>query len=67
MAVVSVLLMQEILMAQWIKNEKELYFEDLVDTVYRFSRELEHSNPNLNLMERLMSERPVPWFAKKAA
>ena len=67
MAVVSVLLMQEILMAQWIKNEKELYFEDLVDTVYRFSRELEHSDPNLNLMERLMSERPVPWFAKKAA
>ena len=67
MAVVSVLLMQEILMAQWIKNEKELYFEDLVDTVYRFSRELEHSDLNLNLMERLMSERSVPWFAKKAA
>lgn len=30
MAVVSVLLMQEILMAQWIKNEKELYLKILL-------------------------------------
>lgn len=64
MAVVSVLLIEEILMAQWMKNEEALYFEDVINTVYRYSRELEHSDPNLNLMERMMSERVVPWFAK---
>ena len=56
MAVVSVLLIHELLMAQWLKQEKALKPEDVVETVYRYSRELEHSDPNLNLMERLMRE-----------
>ena len=62
MAVVSVLLIHELLMAQWLKNEKTLEMEDIVDTVYRYSRELEHSDPNLNLMEKLMRRDIVPWF-----
>lgn len=65
MAVVSVLLIQELLMAQWLINEKQLDLEDMVETVYQFSRELEHSDPNLNAMERMMSEKPVPWFGKE--
>ena len=64
MAVVSVLLIHELLMAQWLKNEKTLEMEDIVDTVYRYSRELEHSDPNLNLMEKLMRRDIVPWFKK---
>ena len=64
MAVVSVLLIYELLMAQWLKNEKTLEMEDIVDTVYRYSRELEHSDPNLNLMEKLMRRDIVPWFKK---
>lgn len=65
MAVVSVLLIHELLMAQWLKNEKMLEMEDVVDTVYRYSRELEHSDPNLNLMEKLMRRDIVPWFEKE--
>ncbi|MFR6714986.1 MAG: hypothetical protein ACLUTE_03690 [Dorea longicatena] len=40
MAVVSVLLIHELLLAQWLKNEKTLEMEDVIDTVYRYSREL---------------------------
>ena len=64
MAVVSVLLIHELLMAQWLKNEKMLEMEDVVDTVYRYSRELEHSDPNLNLMEKLMRRDLLFWFKK---
>ena len=62
MAVVSVLLIHELLMARWLKNEKLLEMEDVVDTVYRYSRELEHSDPNLNLMEKLMGRDLLAWF-----
>ncbi len=34
----------------------------VVDTVYRYSRELEHSDPNLNLMEKLMGRDLLAWF-----
>ena len=64
MAVVSVHLIHELLMAQWLKNEKMLEMEDVVDTVYRYSRELEHSDPNLNLMEKLMRRNLLSWFKK---
>ena len=64
MAVVSVLLIHELLMAQWLKNEKMLEMEDVVDTVYRYSRELEHSDQNLNLMEKLMRRDLLSWFKK---
>lgn len=62
MSVVSVLLVFEMLMAKWIKNEKILDFEDVTETVYRYSRELEHSDPNLEKMEKLMEAQLLPWF-----
>ena len=74
MAVVSVLLIHELLLAQWLKNEKTLEMEDVIDTVYRYSRELEHSDPNLNkmeelpnlnLMEKLMRRDLLSWFKKE--
>lgn len=64
MAAVSVLLIHELMMARWIKNEEVLEQEDVVDIVYRYSRELEHSDPNLNLMEKLMRRDMLPWFKK---
>ena len=56
MAVVSTLLIHELLMAQWMKQEKVLDINDVIDTVYRYSRELEHSDSNLNLMQELLQE-----------
>lgn len=43
MAVVSTLLIHELLMAQWKMNEKALSIKDVIEIVYRYSRELEHS------------------------
>lgn len=50
-AVVNTLLIQELDMALWIKNGKELTFGGQVDLVHRFAREMEHSDPNLQEME----------------
>ena len=43
----------------WLKNDRHFTFEDMISICYRFSRELEHSDPNLNEMERLMDEEDV--------
>lgn len=53
MSVVSVFLIYELLMAQWLKNEKNLDQEDVVNIVYRYSREMEHSDYNLEKMETM--------------
>ena len=53
MSVVSVFLIYEMLVARWCKNERQLDFEDVVEIVYRYSREVEHSDKNLELLERI--------------
>ena len=52
MAVVSVFYIYEMLKARWCKNDKMLDREDVIMIVYRYSREIEHSDRNLELMER---------------
>lgn len=56
MSVVAVFYIHELLMAVWIKNEKSLTFEDIVNVTYRYSRELEHSDINLDEMEEAMND-----------
>lgn len=43
----------ELSKAAWLKNEKNLDTEDITQIVYRFSRELEHSDRNLDLFEKI--------------
>lgn len=50
--VVHVWMIRELLLVQWIRNEKELCFEDVVEVVYRYSREAEHSDENLEWAEK---------------
>ena len=64
MAVISVLLIHELLAAQWLKNDGTLDDQDVIETVYRYSRELEHSDPNLEKMEELMEDQMIPLFWK---
>jgi len=47
-------LIQELWMARWLKNKGELTIEEMVDLLYRFSREIEHSDENLKRAEQLM-------------
>lgn len=56
MAVVSVLILQELALAEWIGNGEKLEVEDRARLAWRYSRELEHSDLNLAAMERMMGE-----------
>lgn len=55
MAVISTLFIRDLAAGRFTENQGHLSFTELVTTCYRFSRELEHSDPNLNKMEELLS------------
>lgn len=59
MAVICTFMIHELAVGTWLKNDRHFTFEDMISICYRFSRELEHSDPNLNEMERLMDEEDV--------
>lgn len=59
MAAVSVFLIREFWMARWKKNERTLNKEEMTEILYRYSRELEHSDENLECMEKQMEEQMV--------
>lgn len=59
LAVYCVWMILEIWMARWLKNEKSLDLEEMTELVYRFSREVEHSDLNLKNIEKVMSKK---WF-----
>ena len=59
LAVYCVWMIWEIWMARWLKNEKSLDLEEMTELVYRFSREVEHSDLNLKTIEKIMSKK---WF-----
>ena len=55
---VSVILIRELFRAECLMNPAEADHERLLQTAWRFARELEHSDPNKELMEkRLGNER----------
>ncbi len=47
----SVFILYEMIVAMWIEQEQKLTRQDIERIVYRYSRELEHSDENLELME----------------
>ncbi len=51
MSVASIFYIHELLMAQWIKQGHKLSEQDIIKVVYRYSRELEHSDINLDELE----------------
>ena len=59
MAVICTFMIHELVVGTWLKNDRHFAFEDMISICYRFSRELEHSDPNLNEIERLMDEEDV--------
>ena len=65
MAAVSAFLIAELWKARWLKNEEALDISDMTEILYRYSRELEHSDLNLERMERIMERRGLPWMERK--
>ena len=56
-AVFAVLAIQELAFGRWIAGGGKLSFEEFADLAHCFSREVEHSDPNKNLlMERLKEQ-----------
>ena len=46
-----------LLMARWLKNGEQISMDDLIELAYRYSREIEHSDENLEQVEVL------DWFS----
>jgi len=61
LAVYCVWMIWELWMARWVKNEKTLDMEEMTELVYRFSREVEHSDVNLKTIEKIMEKK---WFLR---
>lgn len=55
MAIVSTLIWEELVRAEGGQQGRSLEFKERVKLAYRYSRELEHSDPNLNCMEEQMN------------
>ena len=51
MALVSVYILYEMFVAKWIEQEQQISQKDIERIVYRYSRELEHSDENLEAMD----------------
>ena len=62
LAVYGVWMIWELWKARWLKNEKTLDLEEMTELVYRFSREVEHSDVNLKMIEKIMEKK---WFLRK--
>ena len=56
MSVCSVFYIDEMAKALWIKNKESLTLPEFTRIVYRYSRELEHSDENLITMDQMMEE-----------
>ena len=61
--VYSVYIIEEILRARWLENEKTLSMEEVIEITYRYSREVEHSDQNPERLEHFMEENP--WIRVK--
>ena len=59
MAVLSVFFVEKILCVCFYRNEKSLSWQEIMEIVYRFSREIEHSQENLDELEEIMEQFPV--------
>lgn len=53
LSVMSVFWIEEITFWNWEKNEARIEEKNLWETAYRYAREIEHSDENLNLLEEI--------------
>ncbi len=56
LAVFSVRFIQELVMCRWYLADKHIDMHDYVELSYRYAREVEHSDENLNLLEEFFQQ-----------
>lgn len=61
MAAAAVNVIWNLMAACWLKNEKTLNIEDVTGIVYRYSRELEHSDKNRKMYWEML-DKQTEWF-----
>ncbi len=64
LSVVSTLLIEELAMGVWMRQGETLSFLDFVDVAHRFSREVEHSDENLETLEQIVAKKDFLWYNK---
>ena len=55
LSVISVFWIEEITFWSWAADEGEIEEKNLLETAYRYAREIEHSDENLNLLEEIFN------------
>ena len=53
LSVISVFWIEEITFWNWAKDERIIEGKNILETAYRYAREIEHSDENLNLLEEI--------------
>lgn len=53
LALISLFYIRELVKAVWMRNEQSFDLEDVVEVVYRYAREVEHSDENIACLERV--------------
>ena len=53
----SVCFIEEIIISEWLKNNKHISLDECIELSYRYAREVEHSDDNLNILEEMFMER----------
>lgn len=53
----SVGFIEEIIISQWQKNGRTMSLEECIQISYRYAREVEHSDDNLNILEEMFMNR----------
>ena len=56
MAVFSVCYIQEFIMSAWHQANRQMDMQECIRMAYRYAREVEHSDENLNLLEEWLME-----------
>ena len=59
MAVYCTWMIELLWMARWIMNGKKLSMAEMTELLYRFCREIEHSDENLEVLDEMMIKK---WF-----
>lgn len=55
-ALFSTIWIQELAMMRWLENGRTLSFSDVLEITWRFAREVEHSDQNLDTLEEWLSD-----------
>lgn len=57
MAVYATWMIELLWMARWLMNGKKITTEEMTELIYRFSREVEHSDENLTRLDKIMEKK----------